>query len=93
MQPNQTQLETTLQEEATLTQRIRLCRDFIDILLEYVSHNADQIHILTAEDILTSVHTIAQDLDTELLHVRLEKGILENKLRSQQSQVVSIGTS
>ncbi|MGG1555098.1 hypothetical protein [Paenibacillus ferrarius] len=89
MQPIQTQLETTLQEEATLTQRIRLCRDFIDILLDYVAHNADQIHILTAEDILTSVHTIAQDLDTELLHVRLEKSILVNKLGEATSLTLS----
>ncbi len=86
MHPIQTQYQSTIQEEATLTQRITLCKVSIDILLEYISHHADSIHILTAEDIVTTIHTMAQDLDTELLHVRFEKGILENKLHGLQLQ-------
>ncbi|MDU0205841.1 MULTISPECIES: hypothetical protein [Paenibacillus] len=82
MQEIQIKYEETLQEESILTQRISLCHEFIDIILKYISQNADSIHILTAEDIVTAVHTIGQDLDTELLHLRLEKGILENKLKS-----------
>ncbi|MGG1518221.1 hypothetical protein ABE504_22575 [Paenibacillus oryzisoli] len=93
MHPIQTQLETTLQEEAVLIQKIGLCQDFIDVLLAYISHSAHAIPILTAEDILTSVHNVAQDLETELLHVRLEKGILDNKLRCQQLQAESINGS
>ncbi|BFT69180.1 hypothetical protein [Paenibacillus sp. P36] len=81
MQEVQTKYEQALQEEDTLTQRISLCKEFIDIILEYISHKADSIHILTAEDIVTAVHTIGQDLETELLHLRLEKRMLENKLK------------
>lgn len=81
MQEVQTKYEQALQEEDTLTQRISLCKEFIDIILEYISHKADSIHILTAEDIVTAIHTIGQDLETELLHLRLEKKMLENKLK------------
>jgi hypothetical protein len=86
MQKIQTKYEQALQEESILTQRISLCKEFIDIILEYISQKADSIHVLTAEDIVTAVHTIGQDLDTELLHLRLEKGILENKLKSFNAQ-------
>jgi hypothetical protein len=86
MQQIQTKYEQVLQEETVLTQRIGLCKEFIDIILEYISRKANSIHILTAEDIVTAVHTIGQDLDTELLHLRLEKGILENKLKSLNTQ-------
>lgn len=70
-----------IKEEQILIQRINVCKEFIDVILTYISEKADSIHILTAEDIVTSVHTIGQDLDTELLHLRLEKGILDNKLK------------
>ncbi|MEC0227362.1 hypothetical protein [Paenibacillus alba] len=71
----------TVKEEQILLQRINVCNEFIDVILTYISEKADSIHMLTAEDIVTSVHTIGQDLDTELLHLRLEKGILDNKLK------------
>ncbi|NQX68634.1 hypothetical protein HQN90_21130 [Paenibacillus alba] len=91
MQEVQTKYEEALKEETILTQRISLCKEFIDIILEYICHNADSIHILTAENILTAVHTIGQDLDTELLHLKLEKGILENKMRNlDKAQKTSI---
>lgn len=86
MQEIQTKYEEALQEETILTQRISLCKEFIDIILDLISHKANSIHILTAEDIVTAVHTIGQDLDTELLHLRLEKGILENKLKRFKEQ-------
>ncbi|TXK83548.1 hypothetical protein [Paenibacillus sp. N3.4] len=70
-----------IKEEQILIQRINVCKEFIDVILTYISEKADSIHLLTAEDIVTSVHTIGQDLDTELLHLRLEKGILDNKLK------------
>ncbi|NQX69855.1 hypothetical protein HQN90_27350 [Paenibacillus alba] len=71
----------TIKEEQILIQRINVCKEFIEVILTYISEKADSIHLLTAEDIVTSVHTIGQDLDTELLHLRLEKGILDNKLK------------
>ncbi|MGO4498574.1 hypothetical protein AB4114_22085 [Paenibacillus sp. 2RAB27] len=68
-------------EENMLNHRIGVCKEFIEVMLKYVSDKADSIHILTAEDIVTAVHRIGQDLDTELLHIRLEKSLLENKLK------------
>ncbi|MBA2943566.1 hypothetical protein HZF08_35415 [Paenibacillus sp. CGMCC 1.16610] len=72
-----------IKEEQILIQRINVCKEFVDVILTYISEKADSIHILTAEDIVTAVHTIGQDLDTELLHLRLEKGILDNKIKGQ----------
>ncbi|NOU69279.1 hypothetical protein GC096_35260 [Paenibacillus sp. LMG 31461] len=70
-----------INEEQILIHRISVCKELIDIILRYISEKADSIHMLTVEDIITSVHTIGQDLDTELLHLRMEKGILDNKLK------------
>lgn len=72
-------------EEDTLIQRIGVCNDCIEVILKYVSDKVDPIHILTAEDIITAIHQIGQDLDTELLHVRLEKSLLERKFNSHQT--------
>lgn len=73
-------------EERTLNQRIATCRDCISILLDYISINADSIHILTVEEIVSAIHAISQDLDTELLHLRLEKGRLEYKIKCRNEQ-------
>ncbi|GGA05018.1 hypothetical protein GCM10008018_58730 [Paenibacillus marchantiophytorum] len=67
-------------EENVLIQRVEVCRKIIEVILKYLSEQADAIHILTAEDIVTSIHTMHQDLEIELLHVRLEKSLLENKI-------------
>jgi hypothetical protein len=72
-------------EEDMLIQRIGVCNECIEVILKYVSDKVDPIHILTAEDIVTAIHRIGQDLDTELLHVRLEKSLLERKFNSQQT--------
>lgn len=68
-------------EENVLIQRIGVCKEFIEVLLKYISGKSDPIHILTAEDIVNAVHAMSQDLDTELLHVRLEKSLLESKIK------------
>ncbi|NEW09377.1 hypothetical protein GK047_25875 [Paenibacillus sp. SYP-B3998] len=78
--------DEAIQEENILHQKISVCTDFINVILDYISNKADSIHMLTAEDIVTAVHTIGQDLDTELLHLRLEKGILENKIKGLKSR-------
>ncbi len=72
-------------EENVLIQRIGVCKEFIEVILKYISDKADSIHILTAEDIVTAVHTMGQDLDTELLHIRLEKSFLENKIKDLEA--------
>jgi hypothetical protein len=72
-------------EENVLIQRIGVCKEFIEVILKYISDKADSIHILTAEDIVTAVHTMGQDLGTELLHIRLEKSFLENKIKGLEA--------
>lgn len=37
-----------------------MCKEFVDVILTYISEKADSIHIITAEDIVTAVHTIGQ---------------------------------
>jgi len=78
--------EEAIQEEHTLMQRICLCKELINVILEYISNKADTIHLPTAEDIVTAIHTMGQDLDTELLHLQLEMGVLERKIKSLRLQ-------
>lgn len=76
--------EEALQEENILMQRIGLCKEMIDVILECISTKADDIHMPTAEDIVTAIHTISQDLDRELLHLQLEMGVLTNKINKSR---------
>jgi len=78
-----TQYKEAIQEEHTLMQRIGLCKEIIDVILEYISSRADAIHMPTAVDIVTTIHTMGQDLDTELLHLQLEMYVLERKIKSK----------
>ncbi|WP_193726672.1 hypothetical protein [Paenibacillus guangzhouensis] len=64
-------------------QRISLCKEIIDVILEYISSKADVIHLPTAEDIVTTIHTMEQNLDTELLHLQLEMCVLERARRKK----------
>ncbi|MBP1991886.1 hypothetical protein [Paenibacillus eucommiae] len=68
-------------EEDTLVQRIRVCEDCVSVILDYISNKNDSTHILTVEDIVSAIHVIEQDLQTELLHLKLEKGVLANKIK------------
>ncbi|OPA74175.1 hypothetical protein BVG16_23860 [Paenibacillus selenitireducens] len=81
-----TKYEEAVQEENILIQRIGLCKEIIDFILEYISKNAVSIHMHTAEDIVTAIHRIGQDLDTELLHLQLEMGFLECEIKSVRAQ-------
>ena len=81
-----TKYEEAIQEENILIQRIGFCKEIINVILEYISHKADAIHLPTAEDIVSVIHTMGQDLDTELLHLQLEMGVLERKIKSLRGQ-------
>ncbi|MDO3677620.1 hypothetical protein [Paenibacillus ehimensis] len=39
------------------------------------------MHLLTIEDMLSAVQQISYDLQTELLHLRMEKYILSHRLQ------------
>jgi len=55
MQDILTKYEEAIQEENILIQRIGLCKEIINVILEYISNKADAIHLPTAEDICTLI--------------------------------------
>jgi hypothetical protein len=67
-------------EEDELIQKIGLCEGSISMIVDYMANNGDK-GIQIGESIITAVHTIEKDLHTELLHIRLEKGFLANKMK------------
>lgn len=68
-------------EEDQLIQKIGVCEGSITAILEYITNKCDSINALIVEDIISSVHTIEKDLQTELLHLKLEKGLLANRIK------------
>ncbi|TCZ78412.1 hypothetical protein E0485_07880 [Paenibacillus albiflavus] len=67
-------------EEDELIQKIGLCEGSISMIVDYIASNGDKgIHI--GESIISAVHTIEKDLQTELLHIRLEKSFMANKMK------------
>ncbi|GMX62806.1 hypothetical protein Elgi_26130 [Paenibacillus elgii] len=70
-----------LQEEETLVLRIKTCEECVLNLLQTIGGNADSLHLLTIEDMLSAVQQISYDLQTELLHLRMEKYILSHRLQ------------
>lgn len=63
-------------EEETLQEKINTCELCVSAVLDAIVAAQGKIHILTAEGILSSIHTISADLQTELLHLKLEKIIV-----------------
>lgn len=74
--------EQLVLEEDELIQKIGVCEGCISMILEYIPNNSDA-DVQIGESIVSAVHTIEKDLQTELLQVRLEKGILANKIKRQ----------
>jgi hypothetical protein len=74
--------EKLVEEEDELTTKIKLCEGCQWMLLDYISKNAG-VGEEIGEEIMTRVHTIEQDLRTELMHLRLEKGILAGRMRGE----------
>ncbi|WP_409342857.1 hypothetical protein [Paenibacillus sp. MBLB4367] len=72
--------EQLVLEEDILIQRIATCEECVNAILAYILKNSQSIHLITAEDIINAVHLIGKDLQTELLHLRLEKSILAGKM-------------
>jgi uncharacterized transporter YbjL len=63
-------------EEETLIEKIKTCESCVLAVLDAVVQNGNDVHIITAEEILNTIHTMGSDFQTELLHLRLEKSIL-----------------
>ncbi|GKU77767.1 hypothetical protein [Paenibacillus sp. L3-i20] len=74
--------EQLVAEEEELLQNIEICEGCISVVFQYISGKEDpQI----GESILTAIHTIEKDLQTELLHLKLEKSLLANKIKLLKS--------
>jgi hypothetical protein len=58
-------------EEQTLIQQINTSEACLMAVLDVVSGGDIEVHKLIVEDILTAIHRIKYELQTELLHVRL----------------------
>ncbi|WP_010493137.1 hypothetical protein [Paenibacillus elgii] len=80
----QSKYETLLEEERLLAEKIGSCEECVEVILDYIAKKADTIHVLTAEEIVSAVHAIGEDLRTELLYVKLERNIVSNKLSGIQ---------
>jgi len=72
--------EKLVVEEEELLERIKFCEGCQWALLEYVCRHGELGEAL-GEEILTDIHQIEQDLRTELLHLRLEKGVLAERMK------------
>ncbi|REK77704.1 hypothetical protein [Paenibacillus paeoniae] len=70
--------ERLVEEEDELLNKIEICEGCIAGIFEYLVSKKDT-HI--GESILTAVHTIVKDLQTELLHLRLEKSLLADRIK------------
>ncbi|RAV02667.1 hypothetical protein [Paenibacillus sp. YN15] len=69
-----------IEKEDNLYKGIQVCEECTDNILDYIAEKADSLHILTAEAILSAIHVIMKDLQTELLHLRIEKNILSREI-------------
>lgn len=69
-----------IEEEDALYKGIQVCEECMDSILDCIAEKAESIHMLTAEAILSAVHVIMKDLQTELLHLRIEKSILTREI-------------
>lgn len=85
--------EEAIQEEDRLIQRIGFCKEMIDVILELISNHANSIHMPTAENIVTVIHTMGQDLDTELLHLQFVMGMLESQIKKNVKTREAAATS
>jgi len=72
--------EELVVEEDELIQKIGICEGCVSVIFDYILSNGDT-GVQVGESILSAVHTIDKDLQTELLHIRLEKGILANRIK------------
>jgi hypothetical protein len=78
-----------IEEEDELYMGIHVCEECTDHLLDLISEQTEAIHLPTAEAILSAVQVIMKDLQTELLHLRIEKSMLTweiSRLREIQNK-------
>lgn len=73
--------EQLVREEDELLNKIETYQEAISALLMLIhKRGASDLHMLTVEEILTTIHSAENEYRTELLHLRLSKCILSNQI-------------
>ncbi|MFB6365691.1 hypothetical protein ACFCP7_16775 [Paenibacillus elgii] len=67
-------------EERELMRQIQTYEACTMAVLNMVSGQLTSLHKLSVEDIVSTLHRVALDLQTELLYVRLEKALCLSKV-------------
>lgn len=66
-------------DEDQLVRRISTCDEITATIIDLMYQQGDAFHSSTVEEILMAIHRVQQDLQTELLHTRLEKAVVAYK--------------
>jgi hypothetical protein len=72
--------ERLIQEEHLLANRLETCEDCITAILSRANEGGIDLHVLTLEDILTTIHQIWIDIQVEMLHLRFEKALQTTRI-------------
>lgn len=76
-------LEQFVVREDEIVQRIHTCEEVMAIVLDMVyKQGQNTLHIETVKEALLSILRLQQDMQTELLSLRLEKRILAHRSAS-----------
>lgn len=70
-------------EEDELIKRIFTCTETSAMVLYLFYEKGLTLDSKTVEDILSAIHNIQQDLETELLHLRIEKTIVATRNKKE----------
>ncbi|WP_248926750.1 hypothetical protein [Paenibacillus hamazuiensis] len=71
--------EHLLQEKALLSQQIMTIEEVKKIIFDAIEQRGHQLHVLTLEDILISIHSLSSNLQMELLLLHLDKALAAYK--------------
>lgn len=74
--------EQLVKKEDKLIKKIETCEECIAAIFRVIYKKAESIDIKVVEEIINAIHIIFKDLQTELLHLIIEKKILTNKFES-----------
>lgn len=73
--------EQLVREENDLVSRIETYQEAITALLMLIhKRGASDLHLLTIEEIIGTIHSTEVNYQTELLHLRIAKSVLSNTI-------------
>lgn len=78
------QYEQMIEQEDQYIEQLQTCDKIIMDALEIISKKAGLLNLETVKKAAYYLHSIEQELNRDLFHVRLEKSILSNKMRKME---------